>query len=216
MNDESIFEHPIVNMIRQELPIVRPLTNYWVESIRKRREQNLYYFLDDVAKSIVEIKSGLDEFHLKSEEFEKTLAGITELAMREQDEDKRKYLKQFVLNYATCHRPDISLKKIFFQYISELSGMHLVLLNEIYKSQGKLDDEDLRVLSDQLDRIEAQSLTQLSKKLKIDQELLSIMAMSLEAKSLLEVKFKPGYFLDKDPKLILRPLARRFLDFLNS
>ena len=132
---QSALENPLVQAARGEIPIIRPLTTYLVEAVRSRREQELYKFLGEVAQAIEALRikrpDQLDVHHVDSDDFGETLANVTEIAVREHDDAKRSYLRRFVVNYGTRERPDITLRKVFFQFLSELSGLHLVVLANV-------------------------------------------------------------------------------------
>lgn len=216
----SPLEHPLVQAVRGEIPVVRPLTEYWVATVRSRRERRLYQFLREVAQAIEDLRKAqratLDVDHIAGEDFDETLASTAEVAVRDQDEAKRKYLRQFVVNYGTTRRPDITLRRVFFQFISELSGLHLVLLDKVYAAQRSLSDRDLVVLGQQLDRSEALSLQSLARSLNADESLLSVLGASLESKALVTLVPPPDRADDPSNRVIMRPLARRFMAYLQE
>jgi len=214
----SITENPLVQAVRGELPVVRPLTTYWLEIVRARRDRELYVFLNDVAQAIEDLRQHepdrLDVTHIDSDDFSETLGNITELAIREQDETKRSYLRRFVVNYGTCERPDITLRKVFYQIIAELSGLHLVLLDKVFEAQKSISDEDLRVLAEQLDRHEALSIHSLKEALLIKEDLVAVLAATLESKGLLHIKTPGTTIQDHTPRLIMCPLTKEIYGLL--
>ncbi len=48
----SWVEHPLVCALKDEFAGVRSLMTYWAETVRARREQELYLFLEKVAEAI--------------------------------------------------------------------------------------------------------------------------------------------------------------------
>lgn len=134
----SIVEHPLVIAASGEIPVIGAVTAMLVETMRARKERELYGFLTEVASRINALSKAqpaqVDLPHLATEEYAVTLANVTEIAVREVDEGKRKYLNAFLMNYAKKQRPDTSLRKVFFGFLSELSGMHLVILDQVLLS----------------------------------------------------------------------------------
>jgi len=216
----SKIEHPLVQAVAGEVSIVGALTTFWVETVRSRRETELYAFLSDVARAIEDLRSGhakeLDVAHVASADFAETMANVTELAVREQDKNKRDYLRRFVVNYSKTHRPDVSLRKVFFQFVAEFSGVHLLLLDLVYGTQRSLSDSDLVVLGEQLDRPEAVSFSSIARKLDLDSELVAVLAATLAARGLIDIKPATGNRADKTSRILMLPLARRFMAFLHD
>lgn len=211
-------EHPLVQAVAGEIPVVRPLTTYWVETVRSRREDDLYLFLAEVARQIDELRtqtnSQLDLDHVTGGDFAETLCNVTEVAVRQQDDSRRKYLQRFIVNYSKVQRPDTNLRNVFFQFASELTGTHLVILDEVYAAQHSLSDADLSVLGEQPDRSEALSINTMAQRLRLDADLVSVLTAMLEARGMLDIKPVASSVPDKTPTLIMRPLARRFMAFL--
>lgn len=216
----SVVEYPLVQALAGKIPIVDALTEFWVETLRSRRETVLYAFLTDVASAIEEIRSTrpreLDVSHVASADFVETMANITELAIREQDENKRQYLRRFVVNYSKMHRPDVNLRKVFFQFVVEFSGVHLLILDLVYSSQRALSDSDLVVLGEQLDRAEAMSYGTIARTLDLDIDLVAVMATTLAARALLSIKMASGGPDIESSRIVMLPLARRFMAFLSD
>lgn len=215
----TFIEHPLIQAAAGEIPVVSSLTTFWVETIRSKREKALYTFLHEVAKEIESLRAKssrdvVDVDHIASEDFTETLANVTELVIYQKDEDKKEYLKRFITNYSKQLRPDINLRKIFFDVIREISGSHLLILDRIYSSQFSLSDSDLHVLSEQLDRPEALSVAILSQNLNFDEDLISILCPMLENRGLVKMYPVPNNFSDITPRVVMSPLTRRFMNFL--
>lgn len=194
------------------------MTTLWVETVRSRRERELYAFLSEVASRINALytarESGLDVEHMASEDYSTTLANVTELAVREKDDNKREYLQRFLVNYGKRERPDVDLRKIFYTFLSDLSGMHLVLLDQVFAAQRALSDADLGVLAEQLDKPEAVSIKSISTGLNLAEELVQALCAVLDSRGLILIKDPPSNYDDTTPRLIMRPLARQFMEFM--
>ena len=214
----SFVEHPLIQAASGQVPVVGAITTLWVETVRSRRERELYTFLSEVASRINSLysarESGLDVEHMASEDYATTLANVTELAVREKDESKREYLQRFLVNYGKTRRPDVDLRKIFYTFISDLSGMHLVLLDQVFAAQKALSDADIGILSEQLDKPEAVSIKSISTGLNLSEELVQALCAVLESRGLILLKDVPLNYDDSTQRLIMRPLARRFMEFM--
>lgn len=217
----TFMEHPLVQAVAGKVPIVSALTTFWVETVRSKREKALYTFLHEVASEIETLRKGnkyevVDVKHIASEDFAETIANVTELVIHQKDDEKKEYLKRFVVNYSKQKRPDINLRKIFFQIIREISGAHLLILDQIYSCQSSLSDSDLYVLNEQLDRPEALSVKKLTQLLELNEDLISILGSMLENRGLIKMTSVSDNYTDNTPRLIMLPLARRFMDFLQN
>jgi|GEM_PF-5517430 len=216
----ALVEHPIFLALKDEVPIVRNITTYWVETIRGRREKALYEFLHDVAQEIEEIRDRtfeeLDPAHVASEEYSDTLASVSELAIRERDATKLEYLKRFIVNYGKRKRPDITMRKVFSQYIRELSGLHLMILSAVFGAQRQLSDADLEVLTEQGSRSEAVSIERLKRELETEEGIVEVLAATLRARALVRLVDAAAGSEDASQRLVMTPVARLFMGFLES
>jgi len=72
------------------------------------------------------------------------------------------------------------------------------------------------VLGEQLDRPEAVSFSSIARKLDLDSELVAVLAATLAARGLIDIKPATGNRADKTSRILMLPLARRFMAFLHD
>lgn len=223
----SRLEHPAIIALAGEIPGAGAVVSYFVETVRSRREGALYDFLTDVADRIGQLKESsdtlelrvsgkLDRDQLASSDFLAVLAKAAEESAREPDEAKREYLLRFVTHYAMQRRPDIALQQIFWQQIRGISGMHVALLDELYKRQGRLSPTDLDVLAAQPTRLELLSAKASASILGVDPAYLEAIVAPLSSAGMLGRVPGPSTGEDRTPRLIITGMGQLFMRFLSG
>lgn len=215
-SNTQIIEHPIVSSITNEIPVLRSVCNYWRETIRQSREVRLTEFLNDIAERVAKLEDDkglkIEKDHLGSDDYFNTIEQLTEFAVKTNDVEKIKYLKDFAVNYSTNQRPDIRLKDVYLGLVNQLSGMHFVVLDIIFDKQKNLSNIDLISLADMPDRDESLNLNDLVTKTEMDGELTLTLLYSLSNIGLIAINSNSI----SNPNVIIEPIGLKLMTFLTE
>jgi hypothetical protein len=221
----TFLEHPALQAILGEVPIAGGLATFWVETVRARREAATEEFLSDLVErlealerdfSASDTRNVIDAPHVASTEYVATLAATTEIAVRDTDDEKRKYLLEFLVNFARERRPDISLRHVFLTFLRDLSGTHLALLEVLSLRVGLLSRDDMSLLPRSPDRSEVASEVELRAALAIDEDLADAILAGLVAIGLV-VQVPPSKATrDRSRRVVISPLGHSLMRFLRG
>lgn len=218
-NTPLIIENPLAVVVTGKIPVVGEIAEYWRESIRGQREDRLYAFINDLEAKIIQMYEKLesiDKKHISSREFDELVAQSSEQAVRELDHNKVSYLLSFVTNYAMDKRPDVTTKNIFFSFVKELSGTHLLILEYIYEKQRMLGRDDLEILLKQESRSEMCTVNELVFKLNVDEDIVFHLVAQMHSRGLIRSAKNGGSSKDRSDRLVLSPLSQQFIRFLRG
>ncbi len=191
----------------------------------KKRDADIQKFASDVIETINDqcrkvkeldeaVHNKVDDEHFWSDEFFDRFRATTEHHASSPDEKKRKYLIDFVFRYALEKRPDVILERIFWRYVSGITGTHLVILDELYAKQAELNTADLSVLRTSPGRPELVSLKQLSHSVCEDDILLQCLLADLKRDGLVEQIAGPVNHEDSSNRVLLQPPGHSLMRFI--
>ena len=172
-SDNRLFR--AVAAISNEVPIAGSLVNYWLGEINTRREQETRADLNEIEARLVEIEKGLDSpdkhidvEHMMSQDYQETLVAVIDQSIRETDEKKRLYLRQFVVWYSLKERPSKVIKDIFLQLLREFGSLHIRVLSLLFERQWRLSERDIDNILEQPQRKESITQSVIRRKLDVD------------------------------------------------
>lgn len=223
--NRSFLEHPFWLAVFGEVPGASALVTYWVETVRGRREVATQKFLNDIVTRLQALEADslegdranpLDPLHISTVAYSETLAAVTDIASRDPDEAKTKYLLNFVTNYAKVRRPDVSLKQLFLIYTRDLSGTHLSILDYVAKGAASLSRDDLAVLRSSPERSEVVSEAKLAEDLHLEADLVDALLVGLASTGLIARIEASKNSRDRSRRAVVNPLGLSFSRFLNG
>ena len=218
--EDTPFEHPVVKAITSGVPGVNILTDLWVDTVRSKRENLIRRLLSEIALAVNELyryrETDIDLQHLASDNYEIALTSAIEIAIKDQTDEKKLYLKRFIANYSKHKRPDVVLSQIFIGFLAGLTGMHLVILEHVFWSQEKYSDVDLQFLPSNLDLPEVCSVEGVGAQFDLSVDLVSALCSGMEAQGLILMFDAPARSKDQSRRVIMQPLSRKFMKFVVS
>ena len=142
--EQPLLNHPLSNALLSAIPIAGgPLQILLSAEITKLRERKWQKFASMVEERLGKVESqSIDLQELRSENFlnlfQRGASEVTERA----DEEKLKYLRDYLIRCAWQNGPDTTLKEVFFSYLQRCTGTHLRILEIFYSIQGNLSSAD--------------------------------------------------------------------------
>jgi DNA-binding MarR family transcriptional regulator len=213
---------PLAQVAAGFIPGVREFVTWLVATQQEQRDADIQDFLasllerlqgitSDVARLRGQVASALDPPQLERPEFIAAVRQATARFAEEHDTAKKEYLLNYLVNFARVRRPDVTLVKVFWQFVRDLSGTHLQVLSAIYGRQAGLAAVDLHHLLPT--RPEAVSVAQIERELALQGDLVDLLASNLEGMGLIR-RATSSAGPDRSDRLVLRPIGRAFFDFL--
>ncbi len=207
------------------VPVLGDYVKVLIEKEHARRDSDLQEYCERVAEAVngmaeqvIELRrdvdNKIDTEHLWSADFFRRFSAVAAQYIAQPDEDKRNYLIDFIKNYALEMRPDVTLMQLFWNLVRDFTGMHLVLLSNVYAVQRELNEGDIKNLRP--DRPEAISLNVIKQRLKIDSGLLEMLTFSLITNGLIKRISGPRTQQDTSDRLILKPIGFQFFRFIKG
>lgn len=207
------------------VPVLKDFVKWHVARENRKRDLELQEFCEKVARAINKLQRqqetmeipkarAVDSEHLWGEDFFRIFSAAGSLYRLEPDEEKRKFLRAFVVNYSVCSRPDITLTQVFWNIIRDLSGTHVVILQMLYVAQKSLAEIDRANLRS--DRPEALSIKALQSKIGLDDALTNILLQDLAVRGLLRKKVATIQTKDRSDRIVLEEAGFQFMRFLQG
>ncbi|OHB67574.1 MAG: hypothetical protein A2Y77_09965 [Planctomycetes bacterium RBG_13_62_9] len=215
---EKVVDNSLVQAVAGEFPVLGGLASFWRDKIAERRarevDQSLAEIEDDIQHIYAAMQNKVDVGHLKSTDFQETLASLVEQCVRDADERKREYLKKFVVNYALSQRPDKVYKDMFLQTIREVGSLHITVLTQLYAEQKTLSEQDLEVVLTQPNRSAAITIGMLSQRMHTDKALLRAVVLQAVSRSLIQTSEPTWAAVTDKSVIVLTSIGKAFVSFL--
>lgn len=166
-------------------PLGAGLQAYLTETINELKERRWRVYWDSVEKRILEIdKNKIDYNYLESEDFLDRFRELYENVTSSSDKEKLKYLRDYLIACVWKVRPDITWRDLFFRYINEYTGTHLVILEQFYMIQGNLSYYDRFELPNKNERVPL-TIKQICQITQLNEQLLEILIADMASSGLL-------------------------------
>jgi hypothetical protein len=191
-NDEGFLLKLISNKFAQTaisaIPAVGgPLQVFISACIQEIGIRKWYRYLESVDQRVLELgKEKIDTDYFATEDFAGRFRSMFGEVVKNADEEKLKYLRDYFVGCIWKSGPDVLLKDLFFQYLDRCSGAHLGILESFYSIQGHFSLTDrfslpLRTEECPLTVIGIQNLNP-----KFDAQLIEILINDLESSGLVK------------------------------
>ena len=111
-----------------------------LQEVKEKRWKEYWASIEDKVKRIDSEK--LDLNYISSQDFLDRVASVHAIVTGNADSIKIAYLKRYIINCLWKNGPDITWKEIFLQYLRNLTGSHLRILQEFYNIQESLSEKE--------------------------------------------------------------------------
>lgn len=139
-------QDPVIKALISLNPVASPFMSVLSDRLQKQQEIRLQEFLITVAQEIEEnkdeIKTKVDTNFLKQGEFAAIVESVLIEVSRTADREKLRLLREFLKSSILSARPDVTWQELFLKYLSQLAGIHLVVLELFYRNQKSLARTD--------------------------------------------------------------------------
>ncbi len=220
---ESI--HPVLQAAGSMVTGLSQFIQIYMAWQQKQRDDDIQHFAEDVISRLDEIcheqeKMGntVDKIvngdSFWSQKFYRNFRSAYLCYAMSPDEDKRQYLVDYVVNFAKCRRPDLSLEKLFWRYISGLSGIHIKVMGILYGKQGHLNMTDLSAVAGDRDSHTLVSVTAIQGQMELDPVFVQCLVADIQKDGLCSIIEEPSSGEDRSRRLCLTASGLKFMRFL--